>query len=347
MNRWTALSVLFTSALCATSSAMAQPALTIDITHDGDDVVATISGSVDLTGMTVNGTPSDKKTQISTNSTAGSEIYLSSSISEQKVLLWTGFTDAPPFPAAAADFWAGDGALSSLNGGQSTSSDGSFIGLTTGNSTISREPWLFLPEGYSSGDAIDFEIRWNDATVVDLNLKPGVYAWEAPDVAEPSDNVIVLTIEKPPAYAPTVTQFLPSYAVAGTTVQIDGSGFEQGVTAVDFVEYDSSDIVPAASFAEVSATQVEAVVPSDLPAGNYFLRVTTTGGLTGKSTNYFILRVEEQEPVGVEEQKPGQDSITATPAVPVPVNSLWSLALLILTFALAGGWMVRGNQGQA
>lgn len=197
MNRWIGSIVLMVCAVLVSPSVMAQAALTINITHQGDDVVADISGQVDLSNMSTFGSPSNENTKVSTNPTIGSSIYLSSTGGNQSVQKWQGLTDAPNFPTE--DFWTGDGALSFAAGQQSTSSGASFIGLETGNSSVPILPLLVLPENYVSGTQIDFEVRWDDVTVTDLNLNPGAYAWEAPDVSTQSDNVVVLIIEPPPA----------------------------------------------------------------------------------------------------------------------------------------------------
>lgn len=323
MKKMVSITVFGMFALMCVSDAFAQAAYTIDFKHDGNDVIAEVRGQVDVSTLTEKETRLDaRQTEFTYDQVAYGDILVLATKANptQTWIQYTGFVtvptesflqpNGPHFLAKSHVEGAGDSA----------------IGLDTGGTF---EATAYLPEDYETSSE-EFDIRWKDKTVTGLGLKPGVYVWEAPPVSEPGDNRIVLTIEEPPAAisAPTVNGFSPTFQVAGTTITIDGTGFNQAqsVTAVDFVGTDSFDVVSAASFNVVSDTELEAVVPSGLSGAEpHYIRVSI-GTLADMSRNSFILKASESE----------SSSESSTPAVPVPLSSPASLMLLILALALFG-----------
>lgn len=309
MNRWIGSIVLMVCAVLVSPSVMAQAALTINITHQGDDVVADISGQVDLSGMNSVGGPAPFNTEISSGA-LGSKLYLSSSTNDQVTQRWRGLQDAPNFPTE--DFWDGDrGSNSEL---QSTSSGDSFIGLETGNSSQSVDPVLVLPASYSSGDQIDFEVRWDDVTVTDLNLNPGVYAWEAPDVSTQSDNVVVLIIESPPAPTTFTIGGSVSGLASGKSVELVNNGGDALLVNADGNFTFATNVSSGAAYAVTVNTQ---------PNGQSCEIDNGTGSAAANVTNVQVT------------------CIAAAPALPVPTLSMWLLAVMALLMVIAGVWNTR------
>jgi hypothetical protein len=84
----------------------------------------------------------------------------------------------------------------------------------------------------------------------------------------------------PPASVPTITGFAPTSGRQGTSVTIDGTGFN-GATSVTFNGRN-------ASFTVLSATQIRATAPNGGKTGP--IRVTTPGGTATSSTNFVFTK---------------------------------------------------------
>lgn len=135
--------------------------------------------------------------------------------------------------------------------------------------------------------------------------------------------------QNPPPPAFSVAGFGPTFAAAGTTITIGGSGFDQAVSGVEFLGFTSNVGIPAASFSVVGPFEITAVVPSGLSdSDSYYIKVMK-GSVSAQSTNTFILNATAPEPT------------IQTPALPVPVNGVWALMLMIISFLAAAGLVVR------
>lgn len=148
-------------------------------------------------------------------------------------------------------------------------------------------------------------------------------------VGPPSQN----DQNQPPAFS--VGGFGPTFAAAGTTINISGSGFDQAVSGVEFLGFTSNVGIPAASFSVVSASEIAAVVPSGLSdSDSYYIKVIK-GSVSAQSTNTFILNATAPEPT------------IQTPALPVPVNGVWAFLLMIISFLAAASLVVRRGDAWA
>ena len=110
------------------------------------------------------------------------------------------------------------------------------------------------------------------------------------------------TVTAPPA-APSVTSFLPASGIVGSGVTVTGSGFT-GATAVKFNGV-------AASFAVLSDTRVNTVVPTGATSGP--ISVTTPNG-TGTSSGSFTVTLTPPPPT-VSELFPTSGTVGSTVTV--------------------------------
>jgi hypothetical protein len=136
--------------LAGRSEAGAIPGATLDIIQDGDNVVSTVSGAIDLAGLTfafpaIGGTP---------------EIHPSNAYA----LVGFGNFDV----------------YSGISGPKSLGSD-----VVTFSSSSAGDPfavegivgYLWLQRGYISGTALSGSATYNDATLASLGLAPGTYLY--------------------------------------------------------------------------------------------------------------------------------------------------------------------------
>jgi len=127
---------------------------TIDVTQDGGNVVATGSGSIDLTGLTFY----DGDLQIYSFAWASSgAIVVGPALSLYDA--YSGLTGPTSFGA------------------------GGFTFSTTGTGDIAGPDFagplqvLIVPEGYASGDPLSDSATWDSSTLSSLGLTPGTYTW--------------------------------------------------------------------------------------------------------------------------------------------------------------------------
>lgn len=167
----TALIAIAASALVQVTSQV-QAAIDVVMMESGNDVVATFSGSLDLTGLEYEGIEP-----------GGAQIngafdgFLFSDISPSDAMhdVYSGVS-SPEFPSM--------GALAD-------SSEGDFFGI------IGTVEWLFLPVGYESGDMISGSMRFNDMGLMTIGLIAGEYLYEWR-----TDSVLVTVIGGNPVPVP-------------------------------------------------------------------------------------------------------------------------------------------------
>ena len=154
-----------------------------DITQQGANVVATGSGTIDLTALTFccgSNPPPDIDAQLG-------RLSLGAGLAGAA---WTGNTFHGP-----VNFGGGGLFLA-------TSGTGDHVEVAATNSLIA------VPTGYVSGAALSDSATWNNATVSSLGLTPGTYTWgwgsgahadsfvidiEAPTVPEPASLALLAT----------------------------------------------------------------------------------------------------------------------------------------------------------
>jgi hypothetical protein len=170
-----AVSVVLFTFICMPGHA----AVTIYMYQSGPDVVASYSGTVNLTGLTFSGfatcSPTGWLNPASTIICVGDGTLFDA---------YTGFTAIP-------------GVLGSGGGTvDATSATGAGIALTSALGIIG------VPPGYVSGSALSGTSTWNGMTLSNLGLTNGTYIW-----SWTSDNVTVFIGSAPTTSIPTLSEF--------------------------------------------------------------------------------------------------------------------------------------------
>ena len=146
-------------AILAGSAGLVPPAsaslFTIDVTQQGSNVVATGSGSIDLTGLTFH--DSGDLVGSFTEPTFGVLVVGPAQI--------TAFTS---YSGITAPGNLGPGA-----GAGASSGSGDLVGPDIAGSL----PVLIVPEGYASGDLLSDSATWDGTTLSTLGLTPGTYTY--------------------------------------------------------------------------------------------------------------------------------------------------------------------------
>ena len=141
--------------------ASANATVTINVTEVGSDVVATGSGSLDLTGLT--GVPGGF---FLTQSIQGSDAYVGLGDASSDMIAYSGLT-------GPSQFGSGGNVFSSTSAGTSFAINGSLFG----------SPYVFVPNGYTSGTPIADTASWLGQSFASLGLTPGTYTWNSPSGA--------------------------------------------------------------------------------------------------------------------------------------------------------------------
>ncbi len=151
----------------------AQAGYIVTLKQVGSDVVATGSGAIDLTGLSfltaatgplAQMTPSFA--QIITGPTSGSTDMYFGTI------------------AGPTNFGSGGFIFAS-------SGSGDVVGLNQGDPSA----FLFLPQGYLSGNALSDSSTYNNATFASLGVTPGIYRWIWGDGADQNFTLIAVPDE--------------------------------------------------------------------------------------------------------------------------------------------------------
>jgi hypothetical protein len=139
--------------LCAGLGLPAQAAYTVTLLQQGPDVVATGTGSIDLTGL------------IFVGSSGGDEAIISGGL---------GIIVVGPVPFTPSDEYGGySGPIAFGNLGALTATSGS--GDRVGIDQDSGE--LFVPAGYVSGSSLSISDAWDNRNFGNLGVTPGTYVW--------------------------------------------------------------------------------------------------------------------------------------------------------------------------
>jgi PEP-CTERM motif len=133
--------------------APADAALVIDVYQNGDNVVATGSGSSDRTELTII-----------------EAVYLTGTIWPSIGIAAVGGGDANVYsgPSGPASFGAG---------GQIDQSSGSGPLFGVNGSGFFDAPALYIPSGYTSGTALSGSSTFDGQTIASLGLTPGTYVY--------------------------------------------------------------------------------------------------------------------------------------------------------------------------
>jgi hypothetical protein len=170
----------FGAGLLAASPARA--AFTLNVVQDGDSVVATGSGSIDLTDLTDYhfGPYNDDDFVVP---------------SEGYFILGTG----------ADEYYGGFTGPSSFGTGTGTapdSSTGDLVGINP------YYPFMVVPYTYVSGDPLSDSAVWNDASLVSLGMTPGTYTWTWGSGADADSFAINISVPEPGSMALLVAGLL-------------------------------------------------------------------------------------------------------------------------------------------
>lgn len=175
MSPW--LAALAVCVLLAPSAANATPYV-VKLKQQGNNVIATGGGSIDLTGLTYQNSFSDSGASLWPSD---GFINLGSPSSDNLYFGLTGPTN----------FGNGD------NTGASTAS-GDFSAVM-GNPLYWGVPGLYVPYGYTSDTALSGSATWDHATFASLGVTPGTYVWTWGSGA---DQSFTLDIVAPAAAVP-------------------------------------------------------------------------------------------------------------------------------------------------
>lgn len=175
-------------AICGTAHA----AYTVTISQVGPDVVASGSGSLNLTSFTYLGT----STYIASVTPIDSSILVGPSTVEPI----KGFVGAMTGPTTL-----GSGVNTLANSGS-----GGIVGLQ-------RLPnHLIVPDPYTSGTPLGTSTStWNGRTIANLGLTPGTYTWSWGAGPTADTFTVVINAAPPPAVAPASIPTLSEWGLIG------------------------------------------------------------------------------------------------------------------------------------
>ncbi len=160
-------------------------AVTVNFYEQGGDVIAEVSGSLDVTGLTSSG--SGQAAFIGTDSTTYFGYVFGAILPGTQHSFDVTFTSEQPFgPLGEAPTSSTAGTIGisgELPGGPGPDSD-----------------FLILPGGYTSGDVISTSSTWAGATLASLNLVPGTYSF-----TYAADSVTLNVLTSPPLPPPSIT----------------------------------------------------------------------------------------------------------------------------------------------
>ncbi|MGH7103203.1 MAG: PEP-CTERM sorting domain-containing protein [Acetobacteraceae bacterium] len=137
---------------CGLAALPAQADYVVTLTQVGSNVVATGSGTIDLTGLSPDGGGSSE---------AGVEPSAA------------GINTGPPIFAASSFYTGYTGPASFGSGGQTSASSGS--GDIVGIGAFGVD--LVVPSGYVSDSALSDTSTYDGATFASLGVTPGTYTW--------------------------------------------------------------------------------------------------------------------------------------------------------------------------
>jgi hypothetical protein len=150
--RFTAMAAALMAAIL---TGRAEAGVVIDITQDGNNVVATGSGTLDTTDLTVH-TTTETLPAILYPSLA---VVLVGPTTPSHYEYFTGITGPESFGPTSAPEYASSGS-------------GDFFGVQGGDGGA-----IAVPVGYASGSSLSATATWDNATIASLGLTTGTYAW--------------------------------------------------------------------------------------------------------------------------------------------------------------------------
>ncbi len=164
----------------------AQAAYIVTLEQVGSNVVATGSGTIDLSGLSYVETSAQVVEIVPTIAFINTGPTVPGEPSQPDGLqdFYTGFTPGPESfgPGFATPF---------------SSSSGDLVGIE-GNSAPTYDQ-LLVPAGYVSGSALSSSATWDDATFATLGVTPGTYVWTWGDGDSFRLNIGTAAVPEPPS----------------------------------------------------------------------------------------------------------------------------------------------------
>ena len=149
-------SLIFTAVTASLFSVRPAEAYTVTLQQIGSNVVATGSGPINLTGLTLQFSgPTDNGVGI--NAALG---IIDGAVGKANTDLYNGFTGPASF---------GSGGMFFANTGS-----GDFVVI---QGLLGLAAFLYVPQGYVSGAALSDSMTFNNATFASLGVIPGTYVW--------------------------------------------------------------------------------------------------------------------------------------------------------------------------
>jgi hypothetical protein len=175
-------------------SIAAQAAIELTVRQDGSDVIVVGSGSANTNSL-----PSPTESLDYTNVLWENQIYagpdaFNGSTPQYDVNLWDDINGPLSFNT--------DPLIIATNPSSGT---GDLFGIYI--DTVSNKPLLVLPFGYVSGNSLNGTSRFNNFTLADLGLNPGVFSWNW-GMGQNADS-LQLRIEPVPVPGPLPLAGLP------------------------------------------------------------------------------------------------------------------------------------------
>ncbi len=137
---------------CSLAAPPAQADYIVTLTQVGGNVVATGSGTIDLTDLSLFGTG----IVITSVTPSSGRITIGPAASPAFTTVYTGFTGPTSFGSGGTTF--------------PSSGSGPIVGTITSS-------LLVVPEGYVSGSTLSDTSTYDDATFASLGMTPGTYTW--------------------------------------------------------------------------------------------------------------------------------------------------------------------------
>lgn len=184
--------ILLAGALLLTPALAQANNYVVTIEQIGSNVVATGSGEINLTGLSLSFSGSGASPEM---------------VSESEFLIFTGAGGAGSADQYDASF---SGPMDFGTGGFFAASTGS--GNTVGAFFASGDLYIDTPHSYVSGTALSSSAAWDNKTFTSLGLTPGVYTWTWGGGSCSTDQCFTLDVGVP---GPIAGAGLPGLVFAG------------------------------------------------------------------------------------------------------------------------------------
>ena len=164
--------------LLAATPGRTHAAFTFTLTQTGGNVVASGSGTLNLTALTLLGTNSQL-----------SHLY------PERAILFAGPTSSTNVSVYDGGGLAGASSFGTLTGANASAGTGSFVGI------YGTALDLYVPQGYVSGTALTDSATFNNATLASLGFTPGTYTYTWGTGANADSLTVTSVVPEPSTWA--------------------------------------------------------------------------------------------------------------------------------------------------